>query len=172
MRLFGSEVQRSLEDCYFELRSQLIWAKEHYAISRGHYHWQHECCFYAVRRGSTGNWCGDKRQSTLWEVQRIAVEESKNSHSTPKPVELMRRPILNHTRSGDSVYDPFAGSGTTIIAAETTGRVAYAMDIDPVYVDVAVQRWQDFTGKPAVLGDTNRTFDQIRLDRTGGKGES
>src|SRR5262249_22989097 len=137
-------------------------------ISRGHYHWQHECCFYAVRRGSNGNWRGDRRQTTLWRVERVAAEESKNPHSTPKLVALMRRPILNHTDRGHAVYDPFVGSGSTIIAAETTGRVAYAIDIDPGYVDVAIQRWQDFTGQKAVLGGTHQTWDQVRLDRIGG----
>jgi DNA modification methylase len=167
--LFGSRVQESLEECDFELRSQIIWPKDRFAISRGHYHWQHESCFYAVRRGSSANWLGDRKQTTLWQIQRIPAEESKNPHSTPKPVELMRRPILNHTRRGDAVYDPFVGSGSTIIAAETTGRVAYAIDIDPGYVDVAVQRWQDFSGRKAVLAETNEPFPELAMKRNGRK---
>jgi DNA modification methylase len=77
-------------------------------------------------------------------------DEEKFDHPTQKPVALMRRPILNHTRPGEPVYEPFSGSGTTIIAAETIGRTCLAMEIDPQYVDVAVQRWEQFTGKTAV----------------------
>lgn len=149
--LFGDLVGQNLKDCGFELRSQIVWAKSRFAISRGHYHWQHETCLYAVRKGTTGNWCGDRSQTTLWQVQSVIGDEAKNNHSTQKPVELMRRPIANHTNPGQAVYDPFVGSGTTIIAAESTGRVCYAIDIDPVYVDVAVKRWEDFTGKKAAL---------------------
>jgi DNA modification methylase len=75
---------------------------------------------------------------------------------------------LNHTDRGEVVYDPFVGAGTTIIAAETTGRIAYAIDIDPAYVDVAIQRWQNFTGQKAVLADTQETFEQVAITRNGG----
>jgi DNA modification methylase len=164
--LFAGEVQQSLAVCGFEAKSQIIWAKSHFAISRSHYHWQHEACLYLIRKGAHAQWKGDRRQTTLWHIETKSNEESKNHHSTPKPVECMRRPILHHLDCGQSVYDPFLGSGTTIIAAETTGRVALTMEIDPVYVDVAVKRWQDFTGRQAVLDGTKQTFNQL-ADRGG-----
>jgi len=99
----------------------------------------------------------------------VSGEEAKNDHGTPKPVECMRRPMLNHTKPGEAVYDPFVGSGATIIAAETIGRICYAIDIDRAYTDVAVKRWQDFTGRKAVLDGTNQTFDEVALLRTAGK---
>src|SRR5262249_45051770 len=114
--LYGGEVQQSLEACGFEARSQIVWAKSHFAISRGHYHWQHETCFYLIRKRTNGRRNGGRNQTTLWRIETKAAEESKNNHSTPKPVECMRRPILNHLDSGQYVYDPFVGSGTTIIA--------------------------------------------------------
>src|SRR5207302_10056367 len=107
--LFGSQVQQSLERSGFELRSQIIWPKTRFAISRGHYHWQHECCFYAVRKGATGNWCGDRSQTTLWSIDGCSADEDPNDHGTQKPVDLTRRAILNHTHVGDRVYDPFVG---------------------------------------------------------------
>lgn len=148
---YTGEVQKSLEDCGFEIRNQIIWGKSRFAISRGHYHWQHEPCWYAVKKGSTGNWTGDRSQTTLWQIQSVEADAAKNNHGTQKPVECMRRPILNHTNSGQCVYDPFLGSGTTVIAAEATGRIAYGMEIDPAYVDVIVQRWSEYNGQTAVL---------------------
>jgi DNA modification methylase len=88
-------------------------------------------------------------------------QEEKFDHPTQKPVELMRRPILNHTKRGGAVYDAFLGSGTTLIAAEATGRVCYGLEIDPKYVDVIVTRWQGLTGKLAVLDGDGRTFDDV-----------
>lgn len=137
-----------LEAAGFEIRSQIIWAKSSFAISRGHYHWQHEPCWYAVRKGSTGHWAGDRSQTTLWP---IAHHSNKSGHGTQKPVECMQRPILNNSRPGHFVYEPFSGSGTTIIAAEMTDRRCLALEIEPAYVDVAIRRWEEFTGKRAVL---------------------
>jgi DNA modification methylase len=164
--LLGGVVGESLERCGFELRSQIIWAKNRFALSRGHYHWQHEACLYAVRKGQSGNWRGDRSQTTLWSIAPLDGDEARNNHGTQKPVEAMRRPILNHTDIGQSVCDFFVGSGTTIIAAETTKRICYAMELDPVYVDVAVRRWQDFTGKPAILDGDGRDFAAIERSRT------
>lgn len=141
----ASTVQRSLEDAGFEMRSQIIWAKTRMIISRGHYHWQHEPCWYAFRKGATAGWIGDRSQTTLW---MIAHGKSDTGHSTQKPVEAMRRPIHNH--EGD-VYDPFLGSGTTLIAAEMEGRTCYGMELMPAYVDVIVQRWEKATGQKAKL---------------------
>lgn len=146
-------VAKSLERHRFVLRSLIIWGKHRLVISRGHYHWQHEPCWYGVRKGKTASWKGDRKQSTLWDD--IEHSASETGHSTQKPVEAMRRPIANH--KGD-VYEPFSGSGTTIIAAEMERRSAYAIELNPSYVDVAVSRWQDFTGLEAVLADTGETF--------------
>jgi DNA modification methylase len=86
-------------------------------------------------------------------------------HGTQKPVECMRRPIVNNSKRGDLVYEPFAGSGTTIIAAESTGRVCLAMEIDPRYCDVIIERFQTVTGSTAVLEDNGRTFDDMKSER-------
>ena len=94
-----------------------------------------------------------------------ATENEATGHGAQKPVEIMRRPILNHTRPGESCYDPFLGSGSTLIAAESTGRICYGMDIDPKYVDVAVLRWQRFSGQQAVLDGDGRTFEEIARRR-------
>src|SRR5580658_4089954 len=91
--------------------------------------------------------------------------EEKHDHPTQKPVELMRRPILNHLKRGELVYDPFLGSGTTLAAAEVTGRVCYGIELDPKYIDVIVQRWQSMSGKQATLEGDGRTFDEISKER-------
>ncbi|MDX0566684.1 site-specific DNA-methyltransferase [Sinorhizobium medicae] len=153
---YASEVQASLEASGFQIRSQIIWAKDRFALSRGDYHWQHEPCWYAVRQ--KGNWCGDRSQSTLWTIP--SRDDSGHGHSTQKPVEAMRRPMQNNSSAGQAVYDPFVGSGTTIIAAEMEARVALSLEINPAYVDVAVTRWQDFTGEKARL-DGGPSFDDV-----------
>lgn len=156
----ASEVQQSLEACKFEIRCQIIWAKDRFAISRGHYHWQHEPCWYAVR--GNGHWSGDRSQTTLW---KIGHQKSETGHSTQKPVECMKRPIENNSSPGQAVYEPFSGSGTTIIAGEMTGRSIHAIELSPLYVDVAVKRWQDFTGQAATLEGDGRTFEEISDER-------
>ncbi|MGD0778461.1 MAG: DNA methyltransferase [Candidatus Solibacter sp.] len=166
--IHAAEVALGLQSCGFQIRSQIVWVKQHFAISRGAYHWRHEPCWYAVRRGQTGHWRGDRTQSTVWEVSNLnpfggerAAENEATGHGTQKPVEIMRRPILNHIRPGEACYDPFLGSGSTLIAAESTGRICYAMEIDPKYVDVAVLRWQRFSGRDAILDGDLRTFEEI-----------
>lgn len=155
----ASEVQLSLEAATFDIRCQIIWAKDRFALSRGDYHWQHEPCWYAVRRSAKGHWAGDRKQSTLWSIP--AREDAGHGHGTQKPVECMKRPIENNSSPGQAVYEPFSGSGTTIIAAEMTGRACHAIEIMPVYVDVAITRWQDFTGEQATLESTGETFKQV-----------
>ena len=142
-------VSESLVSAGFDVRTQIIWAKSHFVVGRGHYHPQHEPCFYAVR--GTGHWQGDRTQSTLWQIDK--AQKNETGHSTQKPVECMRRPIENNSSPGQAVYDPFVGSGTTIIAAEMTGRTCHAIEISPTYCDVAVQRWMNFTGQTATRPD-------------------
>lgn len=161
---FTGMVQSSLEACDFETRASIIWAKQHMAIGRGHYHWQHEPCWYMVRKGSKGEWQGDRTQTTLWKIDK--PHKSETGHSTQKPIECMRRPMLNNSAIGDAVYDPFLGSGTTIIAAEQSGRVCFGMEISPEYVDLICRRYTQFTNKPAFLEGGIRTFAEIEKSRS------
>ena len=133
----------------FNIRAQIIWAKNNIVIGRGDYHPKHEPCWYAVRKNKTGHYCGGRKQTTVWEIDKPL--KSETGHSTQKPVECMKRPIENNSSVGQAIYEPFSGSGTTIIAGEMTGRAIYAMELNPAYVDVAVKRWEDFTGKTAHL---------------------
>lgn len=163
--LFAGVVANSLMETGFKLRSQIIWAKSNFAIGRGDYHWHHEPCWYAVREKATGHWAGDRKQTTLWQIPKPA--KSETGHGTQKPVECMKRPIENNSSAGQAIYEPFSGSGTTIIAGEMTGRHVYAVELNPAYVDVAVQRWQEFTGQEATLEGDGRTFAEIKGQRHG-----
>ena len=158
-------VAESLEVCGFRIRAQIVWAKPRFVLGRGDYHWQHEPCYYAVRKGATGHWQGARDQATLWMIGSRGDEDEATVHGTQKPVECMRRPILNNSAKGDSVYEPFCGSGTTLIAAETTGRVCLGIEIDPRYCDVTVGRWQKLTGKKALLESDGRAFDELSASR-------
>jgi DNA modification methylase len=168
--IFAGEVSASLATSDFLIRGQIIWRKQHFAISRGAYHWQHEPCWYAVRKGKSAHWQGDRTQTTVWDVPNLNPmggdrQEKTTGHGTQKPVEVMRRPILNHTQRGAVVYDPFLGSGTTLIACEMAERVCLGIEIDPKYVDVIVARWQEITGKQATLDEDGRTFEAIQSER-------
>jgi DNA modification methylase len=170
--LYSPEVALSLAAAGFERRAQIIWRKAHFAISRGHYHWQHEPCWYVVRKGETGHWAGDRKQTTVWDITSMVGftsqtegSEKRTGHSTQKPVDCMRRPILNNSKSGDLVYDPFLGSGSTLVAAEMTGRVCLGCELNPAYCDMIVRRWQEFTGRAAVLEGDSRTFEATGAER-------
>ena len=128
-------VAKSLEDCGFVLRNLIIWVKNNIVISRGNYHHKHEPCWYAVKKGNKGNWAGDRKQTTVWDINK--PQKSETGHSTQKPIECMARPIGNH--DGD-VYDPFLGSGTTMVAAHQLNRKCYGMELDPKYCQVIVDR--------------------------------
>lgn len=158
-------VAESLEVSGFIIRSQIIWAKPRFVLGRGDYHWQHEPCFYGVRRGASSRWAGGRDQTTLWTIAPVETEDQATIHGTQKPVECMRRAILNNSHRNDAVYEPFAGSGTTIIAAERTGRRCLAMEIDPRYVDLIVRRWQLLTGQDAVHEASGLTFSELAAER-------
>ena len=143
-------VVNSLIDNGFNIRAQIIWAKNNMVIGRGDYHPKHEPCWYAVKDKKKGHYVGGRKQTTIWDISKPM--KSETGHSTQKPVECMKRPIENNSSPGQAVYEPFNGSGTTIIAAEMTGRVAHAIELNPAYVDVAVKRWEDFTGEVAERG--------------------
>ncbi len=187
--LHSVEVAASLEACRLLPRAQIIWVKTRMALGRGNYHWKHEPAFfavkegetltvdpaeafeedhatavYAVRKGKAASWRGGRKQTTVWFIDHLAND---TGHGTQKPVECMKRPIENNSRPGDVVYEPFSGSGTTIIAGELLGRRVYAIELDPAYVDVAVVRWQSFSGKTAILEGDGRTFDSIKAEREG-----
>ena len=153
----------ALEASGFVIRSQIIWNKNNIVIGRGDYHWKHECCWYAVRKVKTGHWNDSRTENTVWDIPKPRASET--GHSTQKPIECMKRPMENNSRPGDDIYEPFSGSGTTIIAAELTGRRCLAVEIDPAYVDVAVLRWQATTGKRVSLEASGQSFDAVRQER-------
>jgi DNA modification methylase len=157
-------VAESLEAQGFERRALIIWAKTRLVIGRGHYHHQHEPCWYAVRRGRTASWSGDRKQTTLWQIEH---RKSETGHGTQKPVEAMRRPILNNSSPGQAVYEPFCGSGTTLIACETEGRACLALEISPAYCDVIVERWQALTGETARRDGSGESFAAARAQMEG-----
>lgn len=156
--LHAGTVAESLTKTGFTIRSQIVWAKERLVMSRGDYQWQHEPCWYAVRK--KGNWTGDRKQTTLWTIP-TGGQDAETKHSTQKPVECMRRPMLNNSDPGQAVYEPFLGSGTSLIAAQSTGRVCYGVEIDPLFVDVVIRRWQAFTGEKAHRLRDGQAFDLV-----------
>lgn len=158
-------VAESLISCDLLIRAQIIWSKNQFVIGRGDYHPQHEPCWYAVRKSKPGHYDGGRKQSTIWEIDK--PRKSETGHSTQKPVECMKRPIENNSSPGQAVYEPFSGSGTTIIAGEMIGRCIYAIELNPAYVDVAIKRWQDFTGLEATLVGDGRTFATLASERVG-----
>jgi DNA modification methylase len=181
-------VADSLYATGFEIRNLIIWAKSSLVISRGNYHNQHEPCWYVVKKGINARFTEDRTQTTifkdiqdvvrpgelvflakdaakkvyairadrscLWQIPKPS--KSETGHSTQKPVECMARPMRNH--DSEMIYEPFSGSGTTIIAAEQNGRRCLAVELNPAYVDVAVKRWQTFTGQTARHAVTGRPF--------------
>jgi len=162
--MFTDVVLQSLEDCGLQRRAMVIWAKDRMTLGRGHYHWQHEPAWYVVRKGSKGHWFGGRDKTTIWNIP--SREDSGHGHGTQKPVECMKRPIENNSSPGQAVYEPFSGSGTTIIAGETTGRAIHAIELNPAYVDVAILRWQAFTNQGAILEATGQTFTELHAERS------
>jgi hypothetical protein len=147
--IHATTVAESLIASGFDIRAQIVWSKPRFVLGRGDYHWQHEPCRYAVRKGAPGHWQGARDQSTLWAIASMGAEDAATTHGTQKPVEAMRRPMVNNSARGEAIYEPFAGSGTALIAAETVGRTCLAMELDPAYCDVAVARWEAFAGRRA-----------------------
>jgi DNA modification methylase len=166
---FTREVLDGLLRIGFLHHQQIIWDKGRTVLTRTHYWFQHEPCWYVRRKNAP--WFGKAGEnSTIWvspspKFIMGGSDEEKYDHPTQKPVDLMRRPILNHTKRGELVYEPFLGSGTTLAAAEMTDRVCYGLELDPKYVDVVVQRWQTLSGKQAILDGDGRTFEAIAEER-------
>ncbi|MDO5623039.1 MAG: site-specific DNA-methyltransferase, partial [Paracoccus sp. (in: a-proteobacteria)] len=159
--LHAATVAESLEVNGFAIRSQIVWAKDRLILSRGDYHWQHEPCWYAVKKTGKGHWAGDRKQTTLWRIAN-KDQDAETVHGTQKPVECMRRPMLNNSSPGQAVYEPFMGSGTTLIAAESCGRICLGVELNPAYVDVAVDRWQRFSGEAIILNHDGHGFNWLR----------
>jgi DNA modification methylase len=166
---FTREVLDGLLRIGFLHHQQIIWDKGRTVLTRTHYWFQHEPCWYVRKKNAP--WFGKAGEnSTIWHSPSPKFimggsDEEKFDHPTQKPVELMRRPIINHTKRGELVYEPFLGSGTTLAAAEVTERVCYGLELDPKYADVVVQRWQQLSGKQAVLEGDGRSFEAIADER-------
>ena len=140
-------VAEDLENSGYDIVCQIVWNKQQLVMSRGDYHWKHEPCWYAVKKGSKHNWQGSRKESTVWDITSIlqsskkVKEDEALMHGTQKPIECMARPIRNNTYERESVYDPFLGSGTTLIAADQLNRACYGQEIDPAYCDIIVARF-------------------------------
>jgi len=147
----------SIENNGFELVNLIIWNKQHFVLSRGDYHHKFEPCWYAVRKGQKHNWQGRRDQSTVWDIDNnnygAKAKEEQTGHGTQKPLECMLRPIINNSKKGQSVYDPFGGSGTTLIACQKSDRNCYMMELSPAYVDIIINRWKKETGQEAILDE-------------------
>ncbi len=140
----------------------VIWAKHHFTLGRSDYQRQYEPILYGWPAGGDHYWCGDRNQADVWSIPRPMANRQ---HPTIKPVELVERAVQNSSRIGDAVLDPFAGSGTTLIACQRQKRKARLIEIDPQYVDVICQRWQQYTGNAAVLEGGGRGFEEIARER-------
>ena len=151
----GYNFRGAVRDSGWKVRQCLIWKKHSLVIGRQDYHWKHEPCLYGWKEGASHLWAADRKQTTILEFDRPSRSED---HPTMKPVELFEYQILNNTKGSDIVLDSFAGSGTTIIACEKINRKAMCMELDPKYCDVIIKRWQDYTGKDAILESTGETY--------------
>jgi DNA modification methylase len=140
----------------------LIWSKDRFTLGRADYQRQYEPILYGWREGSEHYWCGDRSQGDVWCVDKPRLNDL---HPTMKPVDLIRRALHNSSRKGELVLDLFAGSGSTLMACELTGRHARLLELDPVYVDVIVRRWQEYTGKDATLDGDGRSFQEVSAER-------
>ena len=136
----------------------IIWAKNTFTLGRADYQRQYEPILYGWPEGQNRHWCGDRDQGDVWNIKK---PQKNDLHPTMKPVELVERAIRNSSRPGDIVLDPFGGSGTTLIAAEKTGRIGWLIELDPKYVDVIVRRWQDWSGQEAYRESDAVKFNEL-----------
>ena len=155
----GYNFRGACYDVDWEIRQCLIWDKDVMVMGRQDYHWKHEPCLYGWKKGASHLWASDRKQTTILKFDR---PKRNDVHPTMKPVDLMEYQILNNTKGADIVLDLFGGSGSTLIAAEKSGRNAYINELDEKYVDVIVKRWQDFTGQQALHMETGRKFDELK----------
>lgn len=153
----GYNFRGAAHEMGWQIRQCLIWKKQHMVMGRQDYHWQHEPCLYGWKAGAAHLWAADRKQTTILEFDRPSASRE---HPTMKPVDLIEYQILNNTKGDDLVLDPFMGSGTTIIACEKNGRRARGVELDPKYVDVAVKRWQEYTGEKAIRESDGLTYEE------------
>jgi site-specific DNA-methyltransferase (adenine-specific) len=146
----GYNFRGAAHDAGWKVRQCLIWKKSTMVMGRQDYHWKHEPCLYGWKEGAGHLWATDRKQTTILEFDK---PNRNKEHPTMKPVALFEYQMLNNTKGGDIILDSFGGSGTTLLAAEKNGRIAYVMELDPKYCDVIVKRWEDFTGKQAILAE-------------------
>jgi DNA modification methylase len=149
----GYNFRGAAHDAGWKVRQCLIWKKSTMVMGRQDYHWKHEPCLYGWKEGAGHLWATDRKQTTILEFDK---PNRNKEHPTMKPVALFEYQMLNNTKGGDIILDSFGGSGTTLLAAEKNGRIAYLMELDPKYCDVIVQRWEEFTGKKAVLSELEK----------------
>lgn len=149
-------VESALNKVQILVRNQIIWAKNTFAWGWGRYKYQHEPIFYCYKDGQSDNWYGDKKQSTLWEVQKPSANRE---HPTMKPVELVTIGINNSSKKNDLVLDLFLGSGSTLIAAEETKRICYGMELEPLYIDVILKRYKKLYPESTIECLNNKDFD-------------
>lgn len=147
----GYAALQGIKNAGLHVQSQVIWVKNTLVLGQADYHWKHENCWYAFWKGEKHNWYGGRDKTSVWEVDKVA--NASYLHPMQKPTKLYETPMEHHTRPGEIVAEPFAGSGTQFIAAQTLGRVCYGMELDPVYCDVTLQRWADFTGLDPLRSD-------------------
>ncbi|GFR06977.1 parB domain-containing protein [Trichonephila clavata] len=157
-----STLQKVFEEAGGRWSTFIIWAKNHFTLGRSDYQRQYEAMLYGWKSGNKREWHGGRNQSDLWFYDKPTYN---SLHPTMKPVELMERAIVNSSRPGDIVLDPFSGSGSTLIACERTGRICRTIELDSAFVDVTIKRWQVYTGREAILSDTGKTFAQIQEEK-------
>lgn len=154
-----TEFEEALEQAGLKPSACIVWDKKSIGLGNSNYRPQHEFIFYC----KGGAWYGDRAESDVWYMSR--GNTGAYVHPTQKPVELIERALTNSSKAGDTVLDVFGGSGSTLIACEKHGRHARLMELDPKYCDVIIKRWQDFTGRQAVLESTGQTFDEVSAAR-------
>jgi len=159
----GYNFRGACQDAGWTVRQNLIWKKSSLVMGRQDYHWKHEPCLYGWKDGAGHLWAADRKQTTILEFDKPT---RNGEHPTMKPVALFEYQMLNNTKGGDIVLDLFGGSGTTLIAAEKNGRISRTMELDPKYVDVIIQRWQQFTGKTATLESNGQSYEQLKLSQS------
>lgn len=158
----GLAFRAALNDAGLRLRQAIVWVKDVFVMGRQDYHWRHEDILYGWKDGAAHYFVDDRTLDTVWEIPRPKRSEH---HPTTKPLELVARALRNSTRPGQTALDVFMGSGSTLIACEQLGRRCLGVEIDPRYADVAVFRWQDVTGRGAVLDGDGRSFEQVAEER-------
>nr|WP_255724706.1 site-specific DNA-methyltransferase [Shimazuella soli] len=143
----GINFRTAMIDAGWELKQCIIWAKNAMVLGRQDYHWQHEPILYGWKPGASHQWHGDRKQTTLWNIDRPSRNKD---HPTMKPIGIPAKAIQNSSKQGAIILDPFLGSGSTLMAAEQTNRVCYGIELDPIYCDVIVKRWEEYTNQKAV----------------------